>query len=327
MQILRKTVLLTAVLATAFSLTQAVQAINLEGLFKIYIDVDGDSLIDAGESVDLQVYGDYGTKTIPVNTSWSITHGQSLGHLSGCDNAHSCEFQSNRNHGGSVVVTADAGGGFRDQVTITVEPPPAPPPPVPHQFTDEVPDWANNSIVNMQQLGIFRGYDDGRFGAADPVTNGQVATVIYRALNQLGLLQEPSSCSQVYGDVPPDHYAFVPLCALHRRGWVESTSTYRANEPSLRGEIASVLNRVIGPSLMDAQGFVLGAILMQGQVFPDVPVTHMFYADTVVMKELNIMTGNEDGSFGVDEQLNRAATATVLDRVIHQLQVWQVDRI
>lgn len=52
-----------------------------------------------------------------------------------------------------------------------------------HTFTDEIPEWALNSIITVQVYRLFQGFPDGTFRPYDSATRAQACTVIMRLLD------------------------------------------------------------------------------------------------------------------------------------------------
>lgn len=178
-------------------------------------------------------------------------------------------------------------------------------------FKDELPSWAEEAILRMHSFDIIKGYDDGRFAPADTVTRGQVITLIDRILRSQNLTREERGCTQIYEDIPAGHYAFSAACTFQAHGWSEAGGHFHPDEASTRGMTAAFMNAVFGPSLLsDAGSSVPG-----NQVFRDVPPSSLFFYDSAALKEMGLMTGYPDGRFGVDDPLNRAAAAVVMDRL------------
>ena len=302
---------------SSFSLT----ANNLAGLQSVTISAYGSLAIDPGENLQLTAEGDYVTYTMPLRAEWKIIQGQDLGSFTtDCDSQKSCTFKAG-NRGGDVKIYMKASGHI-DEATIHIRRPKKEPEPEPleHSFRDAIPDWAGNSIVQLQKKRIINGYDAGRYGAADTLTRAQLYVIFYRTLLALDLIGEPSNCSQVYRDVSPRHFAYKAACAFRNHGWTDGLATLEPNAPVSRGETASILNRVAGPALLHAGGYRLGRVLSGGQQFTDVPTNHPVFGDTAVTRITGIMKGKPDGSFGVEEILNRAQAATVFARLMDALE-------
>lgn len=298
---------------STFTLT----ANNLAGLRALEIRAYGDFSIDPEEKILLAAEGDYLTYTVPLRSNWKIISGEDFGWLvGGCDSEKTCEFQSNH-VGGDVVIRAEA-DGFSDEQTIHIRKP-APTKVVKNPFSDSIPDWAGEPIVELKNRSIIRGYDDGRYGAGDKLTRGQLVTIFHRTLRSMNLL-ENLNCPIEYNDIPQGHYAYDAACTFRNRGWTDSLTTLEPNEPVTRGETASLLNRVIGGSLLSAKDLRLGKVIAEGQVFTDVSLSSQYFADTAVVRALGIMKGNPDKTFGIDTTLNRAEAATIFHRLMKAVE-------
>ncbi len=297
--------------------TLSLTANNLAGLRDVHIRAFGDFSIDPEESLLLTAEGDYVTYTVPLRSRWSIVNGDELGWFVGsCDSSKTCEFQAS-NVGGEVRIRVEA-NGFSDEQTLQIRRP-TPSRPVQNPFKDEIPTWAGEPIVRLKDRSIIQGYDDGRYGAGDKLTRGQLITIFHRALKTMRLIQN-LNCPIEYNDVPQGHYAYHAACTFRNRGWTDSLTTLEPNEPVSRGETASLLNRVIGGALLSAKDLSLGHIIAEGQTFSDVPLSNQFFADSAVVRALGLMKGNPDGTFGTSSTLNRAEAATIFYRLMESIE-------
>jgi len=294
---------------STFTLT----ANNLAGLRRLEIRSYSDFSIDSNENVLLTAEGDYVTYTVPLHANWTMIEGQDYGSLEGsCESVQSCSFQSN-GLGGDVIIRAEA-NGFFDEQTIHIRAP-QPSTPFENPFVDNIPSWAEQPIVSLRDRNIIRGYDDGRYGAGDQLTRGQLITIFYRTLREMHVI-DTLNCPIEYNDIPQGHYAYDAACTFRNRGWTDSLTTLEPNEPVTRGETASLLNRVVGGVLLSAQDLRLGSIMDRGQIFSDVPVSSTYFVDTAVAKTLEMMKGNPDNTFGTYLTLNRAEAATIFFRLM-----------
>lgn len=128
------------------------------------------------------------------------------------------------------------------------------------------------------------------------------------------------NCPIEYNDIPQGHYAYDAACTFRNKGWTDSLTTLEPNEPVTRGETASLLNRVIGGSLLSAKDLRLGKVIAEGQTFSDVPLSNQYFADAAVVRALGIMKGNPDKTFGTDTTLNRAEAATIFFRLMKTIE-------
>lgn len=310
--------LCAAVLApvTGFAAYRAivVRADVIEGLEGISImrPADAGKSLHAGESLTLTAEGDYGTSTMPVKASWSIREGKTLGTLGECTRSKTCVFTA-LDGAGEVVIEAEASGKTAT-ATITVEKKEEE---LVNPFKDELPAWASEAIIRMYRKSIVKGYDDGRYGPGDPVTNGQIVTLLFRILRDRNLVTEPADCGQKYDDVPGGHYAFTPACLFGRQGWAQDAAAFRPDDPATRGSVASFIDHVFGKTLTSALGREPQAGV---QTFDDVPATHPQFRSIAVANAMGVMTGYPNGDFGVNDPFNRAAAAVVMFRILTTLE-------
>ena len=261
--------------------------------------------------------GIFSTMEQQIAATWSMLRGTNEQALNNCRSAKTCDFTAGA-EAEQVSIFARA-GGFQDRVNLRVQAS------EPNPFTDAIPSWANAAVVRLQNLGVIRGYDDGRYGGSDSVKRIETIALLARTLEHAQLAEMPSSCGTI-ANVPVTHFAYQYLCLFIRNGW-ETGDNFNPNEPLSRGETAAYINRVFGPSLLGAMGTSQGAILAQRQAFSDVPASHRYFFDTGVTNATGIMTGNPDGTFGVDRTLNRFEAATIVDRLLQQIEWFDITQL
>ena len=293
-----------AVLTAASAVTfHTFRAAVSDGLIGIRINADGPLSMEAGGSLRLTAEGDYGTMTMPVQARWS-THGDAAVTLAGCKKAKECTVTAGEDPGVTEIEAEAEEYSATVMVEITEI--------LRNPFTDDVPSWALPSVLHMHKLGVIKGYDDGRFGAGDSMTHGQVVTLLTRILQHANLTRDPQNCSQVYEDVPSPHYAFQPACLFEQQGWADPAPRLEADAAAPRAAVARFVHRVLGKTIP--------TVPSPEQIFDDVPTSHLSFADTAFTNATGIMTGNPSGDFGVQEPVNRAAGAVVMARVLDTIE-------
>ncbi|MFA7681778.1 MAG: S-layer homology domain-containing protein [Candidatus Peribacteraceae bacterium] len=191
-------------------------------------------------------------------------------------------------------------------------------------FSDTLPDWAAVAIREQARLGIVKGYDDGRFGADDPVTRGQLVTLLYRILRHTQIMTTvPSSCEQSFDDVPHQHYAYTPLCALLNNDRIDAELLFLPDASASRATTAMLTYRILESELLDIIGMTEGEVVASMPAYTDVPSTNHAYEASVVLRAAEIMTGYPNGNFGPDDQLNRAQAALIMYRLLEKLENMQ----
>ncbi|OGJ60441.1 hypothetical protein A3A67_02950 [Candidatus Peribacteria bacterium RIFCSPLOWO2_01_FULL_51_18] len=277
-----------------------------EGLLGVSITAKSPFTIEAGGNIRLTAEGDYGTTTMPVRADWSIGSGVPAT-IGRCSNTQQCTVTAGA-VAGVIQITARTDGFDAVvllEVTETLKNP----------FTDALPDWAAPSIIRLHRAGIVKGYDDGRYGSGDPVTRGQVVTLLYRMLKSAGLIETGRNGCGAYADVLPGEYMEEAVCAFAAKGWGFDSTKFLPNDAASRGVVAKLVAMVGEPLLKEAD--IDAESLADGpQIFDDVPPGDSFFADVAIANALGVMTGYPSGDFGVRDSINRASMAVILDRLL-----------
>ncbi|PIR49836.1 hypothetical protein COU79_02715 [Candidatus Peregrinibacteria bacterium CG10_big_fil_rev_8_21_14_0_10_54_7] len=264
--------------------------------------------IEAGGTLRLTAEGDFGTATMPVRADWFFLESEVPAVLEGCERSKTCDFRAG-DEAGVAVIQAQVGDGEAIAITkITIEES------LKNPFKDELPSWALPSVVRLHRRGIVRGYDDGRYGPGDPLTRGQIVTLIHRMLTGLRVVQPDEPCQWTLKDVPTSHYAYAAACAFGNRGWIEPKVALRPDDIAARADTAQFLAVSIGQTLIESFGQPDSS-----PVFGDVPVESPYFYSSALLQRAGIMTGYPNGDFGGEDPLNRAAAAAVVDRALKAL--------
>ncbi len=195
-------------------------------------------------------------------------------------------------------------------------------------FTDELPSWAADSINRLSSAGIVKGYGDGRFGAADNLTRGQVVTFLYRTLKHKNIIQDPDSTQcYFYDDIKDTDYYFTPVCLLT----LNSGTTVLNSDPTLfspdtpvtRAEAAKLIDSMLGDTLLQAMNTTRDTNV----VFPDVPKNHAYFDNIALAYKTGLMVGKSTGLFDPNGLLNRAEIAVVMDRTLNLLESLEIKEL
>lgn len=188
-------------------------------------------------------------------------------------------------------------------------------------FTDEIPAWASDSIYRLNAAGVIKGYDDGRFGASDSLTRGQVVTLLYRTLKYKNIINEPDpeACSY-YSDVKDTDYYYVPVCLVT----LNSESAVFDDDPEVfapdalvtRAEVARLTDLILGDTFLGS----LGGAREEGVVFGDVPKSNKYFDNIALVYTTGLMSGKSEGHFDPKGLLNRAEMSVIMDRTLNLLE-------
>jgi hypothetical protein len=174
--------------------------------------------------------------------------------------------------------------------------------PLNHPFYTEI------GKISARQVTL--GYGDGRYGPGDPVTRGQMAAFIIRAL---GEFNPPIPPSQRFTDVPPTNpfYAFIEQMAVRKITLGFGDGTYHPDDAITHAEMAAFITRARGENFPATPTC---------QRFDDVPDTNLFYKSIERMGALEIWPPNPGqgnclvGNYGPTANVTRADMARILVR-------------
>jgi hypothetical protein len=148
--------------------------------------------------------------------------------------------------------------------------------------------------------GITTGMAHGTFRPEQPVTRGQMATFLSRAMKL------PPAGSAGFSDVPADHVHADAIAALVARGVATGypDGTFRPERPVTRGQMATFLVRGLG--LPDAGT----------SHFPDVAPEDVHGRSIAALVQAGIASGFPDGTFRPQLAVTRGQLATFLMRAL-----------
>lgn len=180
-----------------------------------------------------------------------------------------------------------------------IDPPPFPP------FPDVPPNHPFYFyVMRMKDLGITQGYSDGTYRPDAPITRGELAAFLTRALND-GEDPEYDDCLIVFDDVPCYHNYYEHTRQLMERfdqvsgetlGF--SDGTYRPDINTKRGEASKLVVVSLGMSPM----------------FPDVEYKNPFYKYIQILANRGAIRGYSDGEFKPNIDVDRGQFAKMVVR-------------
>lgn len=158
----------------------------------------------------------------------------------------------------------------------------------------------------FDEEGVSLGYSDNTFRPDENITRSGASKLSVVALGWVPL----------FPDVPYYHTFFKYIQGIGQREITSgySDGTFRPEETTSRGAVAKFIVRGLGfePTAND----------YPIPTFPDVPSTHVFYADIEFLAEYGVINGYSDGTFRPDEALTRGAIAKMIVRALDN--VWNI---
>jgi len=163
--------------------------------------------------------------------------------------------------------------------------------------------WAFEAISWAKQKGITKGYPDGTYRPAEPVSRGAMAAFIIRAKfgTDNPICNGGIPCSQTtpyFQDVPSSSLFYAHIQKLKELGVTKGylDGTYRPEEPVRRDAMAAFLVRALtGTDNPICNGGI--PCSQTTPYFQDVPPNHPFFRHIQKLRELGITKGcNQEGT-------------------------------
>jgi hypothetical protein len=178
--------------------------------------------------------------------------------------------------------------------------------------------WAYEAIGACARAGIVQGFWDGTYRPGDPVTRGQMAVYIARALAGGDASVPSAPATATFSDVDVDHWAFryVEYCAGRTivQGYWDGTS--RPDVVVTRGQLAVYVARSVATPTGDAG--VPDLLPASEPTFTDVPGTDRAWEWCWKYVEYcateGIVQGYPDGNYHPEREVTRDQMAVYVAR-------------
>ncbi|MCM3636517.1 S-layer homology domain-containing protein [Sporosarcina luteola] len=169
-------------------------------------------------------------------------------------------------------------------------------------FKDVLQDyWAYPQIEELYTKGIIDGYRDDSFKPGQPVTRGQAAKIIGRAMK----LTPSEGFTPNFTDVPHSHFAYKEIRALAEKGIIANTSRFNPDSPLTRSQMAKIL----------VEGFKLIVDDNNQVQFIDVPKDY-WHGYIITLAETEISKGVSASRFDPHGIVTRAQLSAFTGRAL-----------
>ncbi|HHX51775.1 MAG TPA: S8 family serine peptidase [Clostridia bacterium] len=178
-------------------------------------------------------------------------------------------------------------------------------------LTDVKGHWAGEDIALLQARGIVGGYPDGSFRPERGVTRAEFACLLIAALGMEDSAWALEKGSQLFRDVPLNHWANGYIQLAWELGVVSGykDGNFRPEQVIRRDEISSMLVRAL-------RYIGTGQEERQYMDWENVPT---WARDSIRLATLwGLVNGYEDGTFRAGEPVTRAEAAVFINRLMAQ---------
>ncbi len=113
-------------------------------------------------------------------------------------------------------------------------------------FTDVADDWYKSYVLKVKTLGIVNGVSDTKFGIGENITRQDMAVMITRTIEKLGLQMEAEESEVFADDAKVSDYAKDAVTFMKSIGLIEGyNNEYRPLDNLTRAEAAKVIAELI----------------------------------------------------------------------------------
>ena len=182
-------------------------------------------------------------------------------------------------------------------------------------------DWARDTIVELADKGIVKGYSDGTYLPSNSITNQEAFTLFARTIGVNDDINKDAvdAAQSLYADVAEKYntYAVKELCYMLYRGIFteDELGTYLSeatkDQPMKRHEAAILITKIMGGE-KEVQNTVI--YVFDYTDADEIPAASKGYIDFVRKK--GIMQGMEDNTFSPNTSVTRAQVAIMLKKTM-----------
>jgi uncharacterized protein YdbL (DUF1318 family) len=160
--------------------------------------------------------------------------------------------------------------------------------------------WAKTYIDYLATKGIIGGYTDGTFKPEATITRAEFAKI---AVIAGGYTLSTTSTTSSFSDVASSHWAIKYIETAKNQGIIGgyADGTFKPDAKITRAELAKI---VVGAGKF--------TINKTGTAFPDVAADHWAYDYVMTAKNLSIIGGYPDGTFGPAKNASRAEASKMV---------------
>jgi PKD repeat protein len=182
-------------------------------------------------------------------------------------------------------------------------------------FPDVLTDhWAWSQVISCVDANVVKGYDDGLYHPADPVTRDQMAVYIARALvspSGDAAIPDPEPPPS-FSDVPPTQWAYKHIEYAVSQNVVKGydDGTYQPGLTVDRGQMAVYVAR----AMVAPGGDAAIPDPVPPATFPDVPDTFWAYKQVEYCVGQGVVKGYDDGKYHPEIAVTRDQMAVYIAR-------------
>ena len=176
-------------------------------------------------------------------------------------------------------------------------------------FSDTDAHWAKMDIEELSATGIINGRPDGAFDPDATVTRAEFAAIMSRMFPQT---ESKTNINPVFSDVSPEDWFYDAVMKAARSGLIKGVDEehFLPNSPISRQDSAVLIVRY-----MENNGYVFFPTRYWWDFYDNVDIQEYAKHAVVRLYSNNIMLGYDDNNFLPKNNITRAESATLANRV------------
>ena len=274
-------------------------------------------LIDNSDLVKLESYGGY---TIVLRNAY-INELKASGAASIAElvKAYNAAVEAKNNSSSSSSSSSNSGGGGGNDGRVIGVPVVRPPKeetgtiqPVTNGFTDLAGyEWAEAAIKKLSEYGIVSGKGESLFCPGEDITRAEFVTIVVLAFR---LLDENAECE--FADVPKNDWSYKYVASGFKNGIINGVGEdkFGGGEKITREQMAAILYRTIRNTTQ------LERVETVNNNLKDFDTVSGYAQNSVLMlSNLKIINGFEDGSFAPKNYATRAEVSVMINNALEVL--------
>lgn len=187
-------------------------------------------------------------------------------------------------------------------------------------YSDVFNHWSRNDVnYATNVIKVFNGYNDMTFRPDNDISRSEFITILVRTGYKLGVINEVYESSMNYPDMNVKQWSYTYVISFYehmKKSFKEYSfedifggTKFEPNKPITREEAVALIGVLCKASLYDNE---IG--------FTDVNENHKYYKQIKIMYNSDILTGYNDNTLRLNNNISRAESAALIKRVYENVK-------
>lgn len=196
-------------------------------------------------------------------------------------------------------------------------------------YIDTFEHWAFDTIMWVSNdVELFNGYEDGTFKPDNNVRISEYLTLLYRASNLQGTMnqqasyeanQSQSEASKLYTDLNENHWAYNEMMTVIQ--YIDSQQGSLSFKDIFPGDTLDPGRSITREEAVVLSSFFASPTIKENKVsFIDIDTEYQYFKQLNKMVGNKIIEGYDDNSFRPENYITRAESAVILKKLYHDME-------